>query len=85
MPWIAQKTVRIMAKDLVRTRQYVTKFYEMRSQLQAISLRLEVRSLYTAVAFCMAQILLGAPPDGEVNRSNDLCNGGGHKGDEEHE
>jgi hypothetical protein len=37
-----QKTVKIQAKDLVRTRQYVTKFYEMRSQLQAISLRLEV-------------------------------------------
>jgi charged multivesicular body protein 2A len=41
-PGPIQKTVKIHAKDLVRTRQYVTKFYEMRSQLQAISLRLEV-------------------------------------------
>ena len=37
-----QGSVRIMAKDLVRTRQYVTKFYQMRSQLQAVSLKLEV-------------------------------------------
>ncbi|TYZ61301.1 hypothetical protein PybrP1_010525 [[Pythium] brassicae (nom. inval.)] len=34
-------SVKIMAKDLVRTRQHVTKFYTMRSQLQAVSLRLE--------------------------------------------
>lgn len=38
-------SVKIMAKDLVRTRQHVTKFYTMRSQLQAVSLRLEVRAL----------------------------------------
>ncbi|TDH69239.1 hypothetical protein CCR75_002548 [Bremia lactucae] len=34
-------SVKIMAKDLVRTRQHVAKFYTMRSQLQAVSLRLE--------------------------------------------
>ncbi|KAG2778617.1 hypothetical protein JG687_00008179 [Phytophthora cactorum] len=34
-------SVKIMAKDLVRTRQHITKFYTMRSQLQAVSLRLE--------------------------------------------
>uniref|UniRef100_A0AAV1TG19 Charged multivesicular body protein 2a n=1 Tax=Peronospora matthiolae TaxID=2874970 RepID=A0AAV1TG19_9STRA len=34
-------SVKIMAKDLVRTRQHVTKFYTMRSQLQAVSLRLD--------------------------------------------
>eukprot|EP00743_Colponemidia_sp_Colp-15_P003292 GILK01003554.1.p1 GENE.GILK01003554.1~~GILK01003554.1.p1 ORF type:complete len:228 (+),score=47.47 GILK01003554.1:66-686(+) len=33
--------VTVMAKDLVRTRRFVTKFYEMRSQLQAVSLRLQ--------------------------------------------
>ena len=37
-------SVKIMAKDLVRTRQHVTKFYTMRSQLQAVSLRLETAS-----------------------------------------
>lgn len=34
-------SVKIMAKDLVRTRSHITKFYTMRSQLQAVSLRLE--------------------------------------------
>lgn len=33
---------KIQAKDLVRTRRYVEKFYGMRSQLQKISLRLQV-------------------------------------------
>lgn len=33
---------KIQAKDLVRTRRYVEKFYSMRSQLQKISLRLQV-------------------------------------------
>jgi charged multivesicular body protein 2A len=30
-----------MAKDLVRTRQYVQKFYQMRTQLQAVGLRIQ--------------------------------------------
>jgi hypothetical protein len=30
-----------MAKDLVRTRRYVSKFYTMKTQLQAISLRIQ--------------------------------------------
>ena len=30
-----------MAKDLVRTRRYVHKFYQMRTQLQAVSLRIQ--------------------------------------------
>lgn len=33
---------RIQAQDLVRTRQYIAKFYDMRKQLQKISLRLQV-------------------------------------------
>ncbi|KAF4119756.1 charged multivesicular body protein 2A [Geosmithia morbida] len=33
---------KIQAKDLVRTRRYVEKFYGMRSQLQKISLRLQM-------------------------------------------
>lgn len=33
--------VKIMAKDIVRTRSYVTKFYKMRAQLQAVGLRLQ--------------------------------------------
>lgn len=34
-------SVRILAKDLVRTRQNVTKFYKMRAELQAVSLRIQ--------------------------------------------
>ena len=33
---------KIQAKDLVRTRRYIEKFYAMRTQLQAISLRIQV-------------------------------------------
>ena len=36
---------KIQAKDLVRTRRYIEKFFAMRSQLQKISLRLQVRHL----------------------------------------
>ena len=32
--------VRIMAKDLVRTRTYIQKFYKMRTELQAVSMRI---------------------------------------------
>ncbi|KAK9894209.1 Snf7-domain-containing protein [Cystobasidium minutum MCA 4210] len=32
---------KVMAKDLVRTRRYISKFYSMRTQLQAVSLRLQ--------------------------------------------
>lgn len=31
-----------MAKDLVRTRRYIQKFYQMKTQLQAVSLRIQV-------------------------------------------
>lgn len=49
--------VKVMAKDIVRIRQHVEKFYSMRSQLQAVSLRLEVnisQALYscTTVLSC---------------------------------
>lgn len=30
-----------MAKDLVRTRRYISKFYGMKTQLQAVSLRIQ--------------------------------------------
>ena len=40
---------KIQAKDLVRTRRYITKFYQMRTQLQAISLRIQVsKTIHTS-------------------------------------
>lgn len=38
--------VKVQAKDLVRTRRYIQKFYQMRTQLQAISLRIQVRQAH---------------------------------------
>jgi hypothetical protein len=37
--------VRVMAKDLIRTRHQITKFYGLKSQLQGISLRIQVSLL----------------------------------------
>ena len=39
-----QEAVLIMAKDLVRTRNYIKKFYLMKANIQAISLKLQVTS-----------------------------------------
>jgi charged multivesicular body protein 2A len=65
-------SVKIMAKDLVRTRQHITKFYTMRSQLQAVSLRLEVLSLsYHFFFFLCCNYLLYV--DGQICRSDDFC------------
>ena len=38
---LAQNACKVMAKDLVRTRRYVQKFYQMRTQLQAVGLRIQ--------------------------------------------
>ena len=38
-----QDAVKVMAKSLVRNRHAVTKMYSLKSQLQAVSLRMAVR------------------------------------------
>ncbi|KAI9890413.1 MAG: ESCRT-III subunit protein did4 [Vezdaea aestivalis] len=60
---------KIQAKDLVRTRRYIQKFYQMRTQLQAISLRIQtVRSNEQ-----MMQSMKGATSLlGSMNRSMNL-------------
>jgi charged multivesicular body protein 2A len=45
--------VRIMAKDLVRTRGYITKFYRMKAEMQAVSLRLETLKSTQAMTTAM--------------------------------
>lgn len=40
---LLQNACKVMAKDLVRTRRYIQKFYQMKTQLQAVSLRIQVR------------------------------------------
>jgi charged multivesicular body protein 2A len=37
---------KVQAKDLVRTRRYVQKFYQMKTQLQGVALRVQVRHRY---------------------------------------
>ena len=45
--------VKIMAKDLVRTRTYITKFIEMRSNLQSCALKLQTCKSQQAMADAM--------------------------------
>eukprot|EP00735_Rhodelphis_limneticus_P015254 TRINITY_DN944_c0_g1::TRINITY_DN944_c0_g1_i1::g.16076::m.16076 TRINITY_DN944_c0_g1::TRINITY_DN944_c0_g1_i1::g.16076 ORF type:complete len:212 (+),score=43.83,sp/Q9SKI2/VPS2A_ARATH/58.64/7e-78,Snf7/PF03357.16/1.3e-43,Snf7/PF03357.16/4.8e+03,Ist1/PF03398.9/0.019,Mitofilin/PF09731.4/0.052,DUF29/PF01724.11/1.5,DUF29/PF01724.11/1.2e+02,DUF29/PF01724.11/1.7e+02,DUF939_C/PF11728.3/0.39,DUF939_C/PF11728.3/2e+02,TFIID_20kDa/PF03847.8/0.2,YlqD/PF11068.3/0.18,YlqD/PF11068.3/1.8e+02,Fib_alpha/PF08702.5/3.5, len=45
--------VKIMAKDLVRTRRYITKFYKMRTQLQAVGLKLQTMKSTQAMTDAM--------------------------------
>ena len=60
------KAVRIMAKDLVRTRQYITKFIEMRSQLQGCALKLQTVKSHAAMAEAMSGITVYALISGEA-------------------
>eukprot|EP00164_Ancoracysta_twista_P000780 GFYU01001024.1.p1 GENE.GFYU01001024.1~~GFYU01001024.1.p1 ORF type:complete len:243 (-),score=70.99 GFYU01001024.1:280-1008(-) len=53
---------KVMAKDLVRTRRYVDKFYKMRTQLQGIGLRLQTVSSTQTMQECMrgvTQVMMG--------------------------
>jgi len=44
---------KIMAKDLVRTRRYIQKFYKMRTQLQGVSLRIQTLKSNQSMAEAM--------------------------------
>jgi charged multivesicular body protein 2A len=46
-------SVKVMARDLVRTRQHITKFIEMRSHLQGVSLKLQTVKSHEAMASAM--------------------------------
>ncbi|GAB1320325.1 ESCRT-III subunit protein did4 [Madurella fahalii] len=60
---------KIQAKDLVRTRRYIEKFYGMKSQLQKISLRLQTYRTNEQ----MMQAMKGATMAlGSMNRTMDL-------------
>ena len=48
-----QDSVRIMAKDLVRTRRYVKKFMTMRANIQAVSLKIQTLKSNAAMANAM--------------------------------
>lgn len=59
----------VMAKDLVRTRRYIQKFYQMKTQLQAVSLRIQTVGTNQQMMVSMkgATRLLGS-----MNRSMNL-------------
>ena len=48
--------VKIMAKDLVRTRTYITKFIELRSHLNAVALKLQTVKSQEAMASAMKSV-----------------------------
>lgn len=57
-----------MAKDLVRTRRYIQKFYQMKTQLQAVGLRIQaLRSNQQ-----MAEAMRGATRVRPMIRVNDI-------------
>lgn len=52
-----QGAVKIMAKDLVRTRQYTTKFIEMKTHLNAVMLKLQTIKSHEALASAMKGVV----------------------------
>jgi charged multivesicular body protein 2A len=48
--------VRVMAKDLVRTKQHISKFYMMRSQLQGLSLKMQTMKTSHEMAMAMGKM-----------------------------
>ncbi|KAJ1846652.1 ESCRT-III subunit protein did4, partial [Coemansia sp. RSA 486] len=44
---------KVMAKDLVRTRKYIQKFYKMKTSLQGVSLRIQTMSSNQQMATAM--------------------------------
>ena len=51
---IVQDAVKVMAKSLVRNRHAVTKMYALKSQLQAVSLRIQVCLLFSQCIYYVA-------------------------------
>ena len=72
---------KIQAKDLVRTRRYIGKFYSMRTQLQAISLRIQV--IVIEAAWMRGMLTMG--PDRPKQRTDDGIDEGRHTVARKHE
>ncbi|KAL2608581.1 hypothetical protein R1flu_027154 [Riccia fluitans] len=61
--------VRVMAKDLIRTRHQITKFYGLKSQLQGVSLRIQTLKSTQAMAEAMKGVTKAM---GQMNRQLNL-------------
>lgn len=70
--------MRVMAKDLIRTRHSITKFYSLKSQLQGVSLRMQTLKSTQAMADAMRCVPFPkcAPPRGQhLARGAPCCSG----------
>ncbi|CAI8613980.1 unnamed protein product [Vicia faba] len=63
--------VRVMAKDLVRTRHQIEKFYKLKSQLQGVSLRIQTLKSTQAMGEAMKGVTKAM---GQMNRQMNLPN-----------
>lgn len=54
-----QDAVKVMAKSLIRNRHAVTKLYALKSQLQAVSLRIQVRRRRCDCCLCLHFLAFG--------------------------
>ena len=61
-------SVKIMAKDLVRTRTYITKFIEMRSHLNGAALKLQTVKSHQALAESMSSVAKVRKQGGDTPR-----------------
>lgn len=61
--------VRVMAKDLIRTRHQVEKFYKLKSQLQGVSLRIQTLKSTQAMGEAMKGVTKAM---GQMNRQMNL-------------
>lgn len=71
-----------MAKDLVRTRNYITRFIEMKTHLNAVSLKMQVRlvsSLRVACPCIQLTLSSSTSSDHQIPRRN------GHRDERSHQ
>ncbi|XP_057860413.2 vacuolar protein sorting-associated protein 2 homolog 1 isoform X2 [Cryptomeria japonica] len=61
--------VKVMAKDLIRTRHQITKFYALKSQLQGVSLRIQTMKSTQAMGDAMKGVTKAM---GQMNRQMNL-------------
>ncbi|KAH9622803.1 hypothetical protein KSS87_014321 [Heliosperma pusillum] len=72
-PFFSPKSgaVRVMAKDLIRTRHQVDKFYKLKSQLQGVSLRIQTLKSTQAMGEAMKGVTKAM---GQMNKQMNLPN-----------
>src|SRR5271170_3205456 len=62
---------KVMAKDLVRTRRHIQKFYQMKTQLQGIALRIQVNEKFPHIR--AEGFLVGCAKQRSNGSSNERC------------